>query len=105
MAQFAKASIQSNHGETEMAVATLKDLLDKGGFPKSTVTLEIGRVYEAADKKDEARTYYDKVVTDYGDSPLREDAEAALRRLGFPIPAPAAPQAPAATVDPAPAEK
>ncbi|HEX4999329.1 MAG TPA: tetratricopeptide repeat protein [Terriglobia bacterium] len=94
MAQFGMAEIHARHNESDKAIAIFKDLMEKGGYMKSAVALELARTYENAGQVDQAKGYYEKVITDYGTSPMRGDAESALRRLGFPIPAASAPQNP-----------
>jgi predicted negative regulator of RcsB-dependent stress response len=89
MARFATAQIHARHGQQAKAIEIFKDLLEKGGYTKGAVALELARAHESAGQKDEAKTYYDKVITEFAvtpSSPLRSDAESALRRLGFPLP-------------------
>jgi predicted negative regulator of RcsB-dependent stress response len=87
MAQFGLAEIHARHGQQAKAIDILKELFEKGGYTKSAVALELARTYESASQPDQAKTYYEKVITEFGSSPLRSEAEAALRRMGHPIPA------------------
>jgi len=95
IARFALAGIHRRGGEEQKAIEVLKQLRDSGGYSKSAVTFELGRAHESAGQRDEAKKYYDQVVLEFSESPFRDDAQAALKRLGFPIPAPAASPAPA----------
>ena len=88
IAQFALASVYRRNGELQKAVDVLKQLDASGGFTKAVVAYELGSAAEAANQKDVAQTAYSKVVTESADSPFRSDAEAALKRMGLPIPTP-----------------
>ena len=88
IAQFALASVYKRNGELQKAVDVLKQLDASGGFTKAVVAYELGSAAEAANQKDVAQTAYSKVVTESADSPFRSDAEAALKRMGLPIPTP-----------------
>jgi predicted negative regulator of RcsB-dependent stress response len=88
IAQFALASVYKRNNELQKAVDVLKQLDASGGFTKAVVAYELGSAAEAANQKDVAQTAYSKVVTESADSPFRSDAEAALKRMGLPIPTP-----------------
>ena len=91
VAQFALAGVYQKHGDMAKAVETLKQLETGGGYSASAVSYELGKVLEANKQPDQAKGYYEKVVTQFADSPFRADAEAGLRRMGFAVPtAPAA---------------
>jgi predicted negative regulator of RcsB-dependent stress response len=92
VAQFALAGVYKHHGEHQKAIDVLKQLETSGGYSKSAVAYELGSVAEAANQKDVAQAAYSRVVTDFSDSPFRADAETALKRMGLPVPVPAAPQ-------------
>jgi tetratricopeptide (TPR) repeat protein len=95
--QFALAvGIYKRHGDFQKAIDVLKQVEQSGGYSKSAVQYEIGSASEGASLKDQAQAYYGKVITESPDSPFRGDAEAALKRLGFPVPTPAPTPAPAA---------
>jgi predicted negative regulator of RcsB-dependent stress response len=94
IAQFALAGIHQKHGDSPKAVEVLKQLDTDGGYSASAVKFELGKVLEASKQPDQAKGYYEKVVTDFADSPFRADAEAALRRMGFTVPTPPAAAAP-----------
>jgi predicted negative regulator of RcsB-dependent stress response len=94
VAQFALAGIYQKHNEMSKAIDTLKQLSDSGGYSGSAVAYELGRTFEANKQPDQAKVYYEKVVTQFADSPFRTDAEAGLRRMGFTVPSPAPPAKP-----------
>ncbi len=95
IAQFALAGIYKRHEEFQKAIDVLKQLESSGGYSRSAVQYEIGVAAEGANQKDQAQAYYSKVITESPDSPFRNDAEAALKRMGLPLPAPAPVPAPA----------
>jgi predicted negative regulator of RcsB-dependent stress response len=88
VAQFALAALYKRHGEFQKAIDVLKQLDAAGTYSKSAVAFELGSTAEAAKQKDVAQEAYSKVIKDSPDSPFRADAEAALKRMGLPIPAP-----------------
>jgi predicted negative regulator of RcsB-dependent stress response len=101
VAQFALAGIYKRHGDLPKAIETLQTLQKSGSYSKGIVTLELGKLYEANKQPDQAKVYYNQVITELTDAPFRQDAEAGLKRLGFPLPTPGTP---GATPTPAPAE-
>ena len=88
VAQFALAGVYKRHGELQKAVDILKQLDASGGFSETSVALELGETAEEAGQKDIAQAAYSKIIRDSPDSAFRSDAEAALRRMGLPIPVP-----------------
>lgn len=88
VAQFALGQIYKRHGDFQKAIETYKPLFDSGGYSKSAVAYELGTTYEANNQADQAKEFYQKVVTDYPDSPFRQNADEALKRLGVVTPAP-----------------
>jgi TolA-binding protein len=88
VAQFALAQTYKKHGDTQKAIDTYKPLFDSGGYSKSAVAYELATLYEANKQTDQAKEFYQKVVTDFPDSPFRQNADEALKRLGVVIPPP-----------------
>jgi predicted negative regulator of RcsB-dependent stress response len=86
IAKFALAGIYKKHGETAKAIDLYKDLYDKGGYSKSAAIYELARLSEATSKTDEAKSYYEKIVTEFPESPFRQEADTALKRLGGSVP-------------------
>src|SRR5262245_12242584 len=91
-AQFALAGIQKKHGQGPKAIETYKQLYESGDYSKAAVAYELAALYESTDQPNQARDYYQKIVTDFPDSPFRPMADDALKRMGV-------------TVAPAPAQK
>jgi pentatricopeptide repeat protein len=89
VAQFALASVYKRHGEFQKAIDILKQMESAGTYSTSAVSYELGTTAEAAGQKDVAQGAYTKIIKDSPESPFRSDAEAALKRMGLPIPAPA----------------
>jgi predicted negative regulator of RcsB-dependent stress response len=88
-AQFALAGIHRKHGEGPKAIEVYKQLYDTGLYSKSAVAYELGSLYEATEQPNQARDYYQKILAEFPDSPFRQPAEEALKRMGVTItPAP-----------------
>ena len=83
VARFALAESYKNQGELESAVGVYQALSEDGGFSQGAVLYELGRLYEAMSMPDEARDYYQSLVGEYPNSPFRENADRALRRLNL----------------------
>ncbi|HQR68935.1 MAG TPA: tetratricopeptide repeat protein, partial [Thermoanaerobaculia bacterium] len=64
-------------GRAQGAVETAKKALDAGDapVPKDVLLLELGRLSEKTGKAAEAKSYYQRVLTDYPDSPVRAEAQ------------------------------
>jgi tetratricopeptide (TPR) repeat protein len=88
VAQFALGALYKRHGDTQKAIDALKPLFDGGGYSKSAVAYELATLYEANNQVDQAKDFYQKVVTDFPDSPFRQNADEALKRLGVVTPPP-----------------
>ncbi len=86
--QFALGAIYKRHGETQKAIDTYKQLYDSGGYSKAAVAYELATLYEANNQLDQAKDFYQKLVNEFPDSPFRQNADDALKRLGV-TPAPA----------------
>lgn len=89
VAQFALAGVYKRNGQSQKAIDLLKQVDTSTGFSKSMVALELGSTAEAANQKDVAQEAYSSIIKETPDSPFRADAEAALKRMGLPIPSPA----------------
>jgi predicted negative regulator of RcsB-dependent stress response len=92
-AQFALAGINKKHGQGPQAIEIYKQLYDSGNYSKAAVAFELAELYESTDQPNQARDYYQKIVTDFPDSPFRPLADEALNRMGVTV-APAPPQKP-----------
>ena len=82
IAQFALGGIYRKHGESQKAIDTFKQLYDTGGYSKAAVGYELATLYEANNQTDQAKELYQKIVSDFPDSPFRQGADEALKRLG-----------------------
>jgi len=89
VAQFAMGGIYKKHGETQKAIDTYKQLYDNGAYSKAAVAYELATLYEANNQVDQAKDYYQKLVMEFPDSPFRQNADDALKRLGVVTPPPA----------------
>jgi predicted negative regulator of RcsB-dependent stress response len=84
VARFALAGIYKTHGDVQKATDLYKQIYDNGGYSKSAAIFELAQLSEASNKIDEAKTYYQKIVSEFPDSPFRQEADQALKRLGVP---------------------
>jgi tetratricopeptide (TPR) repeat protein len=82
VAQFALGAVYKKHGDNQKAIDIYKQLYDSGGYSKAAVAYELASVYEANKQTDQAKDFYQKVVSEYPDSPFRTNADEALKRLG-----------------------
>jgi tetratricopeptide (TPR) repeat protein len=89
VAQFALGAIYKKHGETQKAIDIYKQLYNGGGYSKAAVAYELASLYEANKQPDQAKDFYQKLVSEYPDSPFRQNADDALKRLGVTAPPPA----------------
>jgi len=88
VAQFALGAIYKKHGETQKAIDTYKQLFDGGGYSKAAVAYELATLYEDNKQLDQAKEFYQKLIADFPDSPFRQNADEALKRLGVVTPPP-----------------
>jgi tetratricopeptide (TPR) repeat protein len=92
-AQFALAGLHKKLGEGPKAIEVYKQLYDSGNYSKAAVAYELALLYESTEQPNQARDYYQKIVTDFPDSPFRQMADEALRRMGVTV-VPPPPQKP-----------
>ena len=81
VARVALAESYKSQGDLEHAIEVYQALADTGGYSQSAVLYELGRLHEATSMPEEALGFYQTLVGEYPDSPFREDADRALRRL------------------------
>ena len=86
VAQFAMGAIFKRHGETQKAIDVYKQIYDRGGYSKAAVAYELASLYEANKQPDQAKDFYQKLVSEFPDSPFRQNADDALKRLGATAP-------------------
>jgi tetratricopeptide (TPR) repeat protein len=89
VAQFALGATYKKHGDIQKAIDTYKQLYDSGGYSKAAVAYELAKLYEDNKQVDQAKDYYQKLVSEFPDSPFRQFADDALKRLGVLVPPPA----------------
>jgi tetratricopeptide (TPR) repeat protein len=94
IAQFALGSIYKKHGDNQKAIEVYKRLYDTGGYSKAAVAYELASLYEANKQPDQAKDFYQKVVSEFPDSPFRTNADEGLKRLGVTATPPPATQKP-----------
>jgi lipopolysaccharide biosynthesis regulator YciM len=90
VAQFALGSMYRKHGESQKAIDVYKQLYDSGGYSRAAAAYELATSYEENKQVDQAKGFYQKVVSEFPDSPFRQNADDALKRLGV-APAPPKP--------------
>ena len=83
-----KGKKESDPAAYQKAIDTYKRLYDSGGYSKAAVAYELASVYEANKQPDQAKDFYQKVVSEFPDSPFRTNADEALKRLGVTTPPP-----------------
>ena len=88
IARFSLGGIYQKHGEIQKAIDTFKQLYDTGGYSKAAVGYELATLYEANNQGDQAKELYQKVISEFPDSPFRQEADEALKRLGVTAPPP-----------------
>jgi tetratricopeptide (TPR) repeat protein len=82
VAQFALGGIHKRNGDYAKAIEVYRQLADSGGYSKSAVTFELAELYEANNQLDQAKEYYQRVISEFPDSPFRTRTDQALKRLG-----------------------
>jgi tetratricopeptide (TPR) repeat protein len=68
---------EAANGRAQEALEVAKKALDSGDapVPKDVLLVELGRLAEKSGKTAEAKTYYQRVMTDYPDSAMRAEAQ------------------------------
>jgi TolA-binding protein len=83
MARLAVADLNVRDGNYEPAISTFRELsLDvKGDLPVDAILMQLGRAYEAAGKQAEARQTFQRIGSEFPDSPYATDAEQRVEAL------------------------
>lgn len=81
VAQFALGQSFKKQGEFDRAIALYQELLESGEYAPEPLVFELGQLNEAAEHIEEARTFYQSLLSNYPDSEYQTDAERALKRL------------------------
>jgi len=82
VAKFALAGIYKKHGDAQKATDLYKQIYDNGGYSKSAAVYELAKLSESTNKAEDAKTYYQKLISEFPESPFRQEADQALKRLG-----------------------
>jgi tetratricopeptide (TPR) repeat protein len=88
VAKFALAEIHKKHGETQKAIDVYKELYESRGYSQAAVAFELAKLYEESNQLDQAKEFYQKLVSEFPESPFRPNADEALKRLGVTTPPP-----------------
>jgi tetratricopeptide (TPR) repeat protein len=86
VAQFALGGIYKRSGEFQKAIDIYKPLFDSGGYSKSALAIELAELHEANKQLDQAKEYFQRIISEFPDSPFRQRADQALKRLGVTAP-------------------
>jgi TolA-binding protein len=83
MAKLGLAEAQAQTGQYEQAINTFKDLAARkdGEVPIDGVLLRLGRVYVDAGKKSDAEQTFNRLMSEFPDSPFSADARRELDQL------------------------
>ena len=81
IARFALGQSYKKQGQIDQAIGVYEGLLQSGDYAAPPVIFELAQLHEAADRRDQARTYYESLLADYPDSVYQPDAEKAVKRL------------------------
>ena len=84
MAVMGLAELQIITGDHDQAIDTLNSLSSKeeADLPVDAVLMRLGQAYEMAGMRSDALTTYERVSSEFPESPYSEDANREMRRLG-----------------------
>ena len=84
MAVMGLAELQITTGDHDQAIDTLNDLSlkEEEDLPVDAVLMRLGQAYEMAGMRSDALTTYERVSSEFPESPYGEDASREIRRLG-----------------------
>ncbi len=80
-ARFALAESFKKRDDVQAAISEYELLAESADFPRGAILFELGRLHESVAELDEARGYYQSLIDEYQDSPFRNEADRALRRI------------------------
>ena len=83
VAAAALLDAQAAAGRTSEAIEAAKKYLDASDapLPKDVLIFTLARLYEKSGQNAEAKSYYQRIVTDFPDSPMRFDAQQKTQSL------------------------
>ncbi len=80
-ARFALAESFKKRDDVQAAISEYELLAESADFPRGAILFELGRLHESVSELDEARGYFQSLIDEYQDSPFRNEADRALRRI------------------------
>lgn len=83
IAAYSFLEAQASTGKTKEAIALAKQYLESSSapLPKDVLVFLLGQLHEKSGQLTEAKSYYQRVVSDFPDSPIRSDAQARAAKL------------------------
>jgi len=81
LARFALGQLYKKGGQFDAAIDVYQELLDSGQYARVPLVFELAQLNEAVGRTEEARGYYDSILTNYSGSVYEAEAERALKRL------------------------
>ena len=83
MAQLGLAEAQARGGQYDQAINTFKELAQRkdGPLPVDGILMQLGRTYLDAGKRTDAQQTFNRLVTEYPESPFTTDAKRELDQL------------------------
>lgn len=83
MARLGLAEAQAQSGQYDQAISTFKELAQKsdGLLPVDGILMELGRAYRDAGKSGDAQQTFNRIVSEFPDSPFNADAKRELESL------------------------
>lgn len=80
-ARFALAESFKKRDDLDAAISEYELLAESPDFPRGAILFELGRLHESVSQLDEALSYYQSLINEYQDSPFRNEADRAVRRI------------------------
>lgn len=83
VAAYSLLEAQASSGKTKEAIALAKEYLESSSapLPKDILVFLLGQLHEKSGQLAEAKSYYQRVVSDFPDSPVRSDAAGRAAKL------------------------
>jgi TolA-binding protein len=83
MARLGQAEAQARTGQFDQAIETFKELAQRkdGPLPVDGILLQLGRTYASAGKTADAQQTFNRLVTEFPESPFSADAKRELENL------------------------
>lgn len=83
IAAYSLLEAQASSGKTKEAIALAKQYLESSSapIPKDALVFLLGQLHEKSGQLTEAKSYYQRLVSDFPDSPVRSDAAGRAAKL------------------------